>query len=136
MLDAPPISTKDDEAGLGVAQAPMVIRAGVIKSHTVLRGLIGRMLVSDDDANRHHARYVIVHELAHAGFTQVIDDTLPGVLLTPIQNAMDGDLHRITYAAWNGYFAARASANFAVGRLNDIQSLLLAGITEAFTRHT
>lgn len=133
MLDAPPISTKDDEAGLGVAQAPMVIRDGVIKSHIVLRGLIGRMLVSEDDANRLHAHYVIVHELAHAGFTQVIDDTLPGVLLTPIQDAMDGDLHRITYAAWNGYFAARASANFAVGRLNDIQSLLLAGITEAFT---
>lgn len=133
MPDAPAISTKDDEAGLGVAQAPMVIRDGVVKCHIVLRGLIGRMLVRKDDAERNHAQYVVVHELAHAGFTQVIDDTLPGVLLAPIQNAMDGDLHRIVYAAWNGYFAARASANFSKGRLEDIQSLLLAGITEAFT---
>ncbi|NSY49635.1 hypothetical protein [Agrobacterium tumefaciens] len=133
MSDAPAICTKDDESGLGVAQAPMVIRDGVVKCHIVLRGLIGRMLISSDDAEKNHAQYVLVHELAHAGFTQVIDDALPGILLTPIQNAMDGDLHRIIYAAWNGYFAARATANFAKGRLEDMQSLLLASLKEAFT---
>jgi hypothetical protein len=49
----PPPKTRQDSVASGIAQCPIVIRNGVIKSHVVALGNIGRMLVGKSDKNRH-----------------------------------------------------------------------------------
>lgn len=133
MAGMPAPEARNDEIGVGVAQCPIVVREGRVKGHVILRGLVGRMLLSDHEDQRAQAIYVIANQLAHAGVTQILDEALPGVLLTPISNPMNSDLHRFTYAGWNGYFASRASAGFGGGSLAHTQSLLRSALEDAFS---
>jgi hypothetical protein len=127
-----PPETRQDSVAFGIAQCPIIIRNGVIKSHVVVLGNIGRMLVGDGDTNRRWAASVLADQLAQAGVTQIVDETLPGVLLNLECRDLEGDLHACTYPAWNSYFAARASAGFEAARLAETQGVLLLALRDAF----
>lgn len=124
--------TRQDDKGIGVAQCPNVLRDGVLKSHIVLQGFITRNLLSDDADQRAHAEYIIANQLAHAGFTQIFDESLPGVLMSRV-DGLDGLLQVSTYPAWNAYFAGRAAAPFGyAGRFEDEQEIVMIGLEELF----
>lgn len=127
-----PRSRQDDKA-VGVAQTPNVVRDGVVKSRIVLAGFIGRNLLSDVEDDRARAEYVVANQLAHAGFTQIFDEALPGVMLGGI-DGIDGLLQRCTYPAWNAYFAGRAAAPFGGShRFADEQYVVLTALDELYT---
>jgi hypothetical protein len=128
----PPPKTRQDSVASGIAQCPIVIRNGVIKSHVVALGNIGRMLVGNSDKNRRWAVSMLADQFAQAGLTQIVDETLPGVLLNLGYRDLEGDLQTCTYPAWNSYFAARASAGFDATRLAETQGVLLLALRDAF----
>lgn len=109
---APPLHLTTEEYGVDVAMAPTVMRDGVCKTHIVMRGEIGHSLVNPDENVWRPALHLFVGMLAHAACTQILDESLPGVLLRPIEDQYDRFLYGCIHSAWTGYFTSRASAAF------------------------
>jgi hypothetical protein len=109
---AAPLQPTAEEYGGGVSMAPSVLRDGVCKTHIVLRGELGHSLINQDENVWRPALHLIVGQLAHAACTQILDESLPGILLKPIDDRYDSFLYSCIHAAWTGYFTARASAAF------------------------
>lgn len=126
-----PVDTAQNEAFVGIAQSPAVLRDGVAKGHVVAVGWIARALIGDDEPLKISATYIIAHQLALVGFTQVFDETLPGVLLTPFRDGFEADLHNCVYPGWNGYFAARASAKFGPDHFSILEEILTIALRQA-----
>jgi hypothetical protein len=130
---APP-ATREDEGLRGIAKCPTVLRDGVVQSHIVIHGDIGRALLSDDTEQQSFAVSVLANQLAQAGVTQVIDEALPGVLLSSAHDtdALAAVLHPCTYPAWNAYFASRGAPFLPEAQLKNNQEVLLIAIQQAF----
>jgi hypothetical protein len=111
--------------------APSVLRDGVCKVHIVLRGEIGHSVISEDENVWRPALRLLVGQLAHAASIQILDESLPGVLLKPIEDRYDAFLHVCIHAAWTGYFTARASAAFYPEAGLAHQELLLSVLKRA-----
>jgi len=109
---APPLQPTTEEYGVGVAMAPTVMRDEVCKTHIVMRGEIGHSLVNPDENIWRPALHLFVGMLAHAACTQILDESLPGVLLKPIEDQYDRFLYGCIHSAWTAYFTSRASAAF------------------------
>jgi hypothetical protein len=128
---AAPLQPTTEEYGISIAMAPSVLREGVCKTHIVLRGDIGHSLISDDEIVWRTALQLVVGQLAHAACTQILDESLPGVLLKPIEDPYDSFLYTCIHSAWTGYFTARASAAFYPEAGLAYQELLLSVLKRA-----
>lgn len=124
---APPQSTQN-EVGNGIAQAPLVMRNGILKSHIVIHGGIARNLLSDNEETRKYAIFVFLHQFADAGVLQVIDESLPGILLNHRLEGLDRDLQSCSYPAWNSYFTYRAMGSYYDGQLAIQKEILLTAL--------
>lgn len=127
----PPLQPTTEEYGVGVAMAPTVMRDGICKTHIVMRAEFGHSLINEDESVWRPALHVAVGQLAHAACTQILDESLPGVLLKPIDDRYDGFLYNCIHSAWTGYFTARASAAFYPEGGLPQQELLLAVLMRA-----
>jgi hypothetical protein len=82
------------------------------KTHVVMRGDIGHCLVNGEENNRRLALHALIQQLAHVAYAQILDESLPGVLLNKLKDSYDAFLYPYVDAAWGDYFASRASATF------------------------
>jgi hypothetical protein len=126
-----PLQPTNEDYGVGVAMAPLVMRDGILKTHIVLQGGIGHSLISEDEASRRIALHLIVSELAYAASAQILDESLPGILLKKFDDRYDGFLYNAIHSAWTGYFSFRASASFYPEAGAAQQELLLAVLKRA-----
>jgi hypothetical protein len=128
-----PLESYETETGSGIAQAPTVLRDGTIKGHVVMDGALARCIAGDDAVYRPIAMHALVNQLAIIGCTEIFDDTLPGVLLKPFKDALDGYLQSCVWPGWHAYFSALASAAFnpAHGKLE--AEILTNGLQDAQT---
>lgn len=126
-----PLQPTNEEYGVGVAMAPLVMRDGIIKTHIVMQGGIGHALISEDEASWRLALHTVVRQLAHAACAQIVDESLPGVLLRRFDDRYDGFLYGAIHSAWTGYFSARASAVFYPEGGLPHEELLLAVLKRA-----
>lgn len=126
-----PLHPTTEEYGVGVSMAPSVLRDGICKTHIVVRGEIGHSLINPDENVWRPALHLIVGQLAHASCTQILDESLPGILLKPIDDRYDAFLYSCIHAAWTGYFTARASAAFYPEGGTGHQELLLSALKRA-----
>jgi hypothetical protein len=123
---------RNDELGVGFAQSISVKRDGVMKEHVVVQSAVAHNLLSDSEADRAWAGYVLANQIVHADITQIFDQTLPGIMLTASYEGLDARRQAATYPAWLSYFAARSTAHFDPGRLADAQDLLLRALAIAY----
>jgi hypothetical protein len=128
---AAPLQPTTEDYGVGVAMAPSVLRDGVCKTHIVLQGGIGHSLINEDENVWRPALHLVVGLLAHAACTQILDESLPGILLKPIDDRYDRFLYNCIHSAWTGYFTARASAAFYPEGGLPQQELLLSVLKRA-----
>lgn len=109
-----PVARSDDYVQ-GVAMAVPVKRDGVIKSHLVLFAAMMRPLLDEKSEGFKTAQYMLAHELAHVADVCLIDEAMPGLLLSFIDDELDRALDSIVRGAWSEYFATSASARFDPG---------------------
>lgn len=128
--DAKPIETIQTEDLSGIAQSPTVLRKSVLRRHVVATGWVARALIGDEPL-RAQSIHTIANQLALIGFTQVVDERLPGALLKPFSNQLARDLHSCVYPGWNGYFALRASARFDPNFIVIEEETLITGLRRA-----
>src|SRR4029079_8710170 len=101
-----PLQPTNEEYGVGVAMAPLVLRDGVIKTHMVMQGGVGHALISEDETSWRVALHTVVSQLAHAACTQIVDESLPEILLKRFEDRYDGFLYGAIHSAWTSYFSA------------------------------
>jgi hypothetical protein len=107
-----PLEPTAEEYGVGISMAPSVVRAGIVKTHIVMRGDIAHALISEDETHVRFALHTVVGQLAYAACSQILDEALPGFLLKKIEDPYDAFLYSAIHGAWTGYFSSRASAAF------------------------
>lgn len=107
-----PLTPSKHDYGVSVAMTPIVVRDGVAKSHVVARMWVAMGLLAEDDDTQRKALHIIVQQLAHVACTQILDEALPGLLLSALEDPFDALLYPYADNAWSGYFGARASAVF------------------------
>jgi hypothetical protein len=126
-----PLQPTNEDYGVGIAMAPLVVREGVPKTHIVMRGDIGHCLIDDDEAQWRFALHTVVQQLAHVSCMQILDETLPGVLLSRLPDPYAAFLYPCTEAAWEGYFTCRASATFKSDAGDSYVELLVSVLRRA-----
>ena len=110
--NARPVETVSPDVGVGVAQMVTVMRSGEVKGCVVMSRDIGHALTSDDEAQAGFGIYVVVKKLALVALLEIVDKTLPGVLLQQIDREYDGWLYAHADAALHGYVASCIAAGF------------------------
>ena len=128
-----PLQATNEDYGVGIAMAPLVAREGIPKTHIVMRGEIAHWLIDQDDTNWRFALHTVVQQLAHAAYVQILDETLPGVLLSRISDPYAAFLYPCIESAWEGYFTCRASATFKPDAGNGYVELLISALKRAQT---
>ncbi|MBO9357667.1 hypothetical protein GG851_27060 [Bordetella petrii] len=108
-----PPTTVPPSEGVGIAQAPIVMRDGIVKARIIVQAWVGQSLASQNDEHTSFAVHVFVHQLALVAMAYYTDTALPGTLLRPITGALNQMLYGVVSPAPDSYFAARFSAPYA-----------------------
>jgi hypothetical protein len=108
---APP-STIDPAIGNGIAQTVKVMRTGKIMCRIVVESGVGFGLLSDDSATVDWATNVLIRQLMLVSLTEVVDVSLPGVMLQPITDPLQGWLYKAVSAALDGYVVSHMASGF------------------------
>ena len=110
--NAPSATTVGQEVGVSVAQVVTVRRSGQVKGRIVMSSEIAHALISSNAADVELAIYIVVKELALVAMIEIVDRTLPGVLLRPIEGEFNGWLYANADAALHGYVSSCIAAVF------------------------
>lgn len=108
-----PPTTVPPSEGVGIAQAPLVMRGGIVKARVIAQASVGLGLVSQDAEHITSAVYTLAHQLALVAMVHYTDSALPGTLLQPVTGALNQLLYGAVSAAPDSYFAGRFSAPYA-----------------------
>ncbi|MFY2640388.1 hypothetical protein ACOTDF_02455 [Achromobacter insuavis] len=115
----PPTTIAPSE-GVGIAQAPLVMRDGIVKVRVIAQASVGLDLVSQNDEHITSAAYILAHQLALVALVHYTDSALPGTLLQPVTGALNQLLYGVVSAAPDSYFAGRFSAPYAPDDMTEI----------------
>lgn len=107
-----PPSSVDPSIGIGIAQTVNIVRDDMVMCRIVLDGDIGFGLLSDDAATVDWATSIFVRQLMLVAFAEVVDVTLPGVMLQPIADPLQGWLYEAVGAALDGYVVSHMASGF------------------------
>jgi hypothetical protein len=132
-----PLTPTDADFGIGVAMTPLILHDGVVKACIILQAWLGHALISEDSDAQSIAIHTLVNQLAHVACIEMIERTLPGILLSPIEDDWDACLFNQVFKGFTAYFAARISAEFnpkAGSGHRDILMTVMETMQEAIPR--
>lgn len=122
-----PLLPTDEDYGVGVAMAPIVLRDGKIRCCIVMRSWLGHALLQQDGED---ALNVGLHTLgtmlARVAFVDLLDTALPGVLLKPMQDGWNALLFEHIDGVCSTYFSARIAADLFPGASDAYCNVFLA----------
>lgn len=102
-------ATKD--AAIGVAMAPTVIRAGMVKTHLVLNAIYALSILEEPGEETEYwgqSLHLIAHECAHVEVTAAFDRCFPKHLLQKTHRSfLDNFRWQVILATWDEYAACR-----------------------------
>jgi Protein of unknown function (DUF4238) len=107
-----PPSTIDPAIGNGIAQTVNVMRTGKITCRIVVDSGVGFGLLSDDSATVDRATNVLIRQLMLVSLTEVVDVSLPGVMLQPITDPLQSWLYNAVSSALDGYVVSHMASGF------------------------
>lgn len=120
-----PLVPTNADFGVGVAMTPIILRDGVIKVCIVLQAWIGHDLICEDSESQNLAIHTLASQLAYVACIELIDRTLPGILLSPIEDDWDALLFNQVFKAVTAYCSARISASLNPTVGSDYRSILV-----------
>lgn len=111
-----PLNPTDEEYGVGIAMAPIVLRDGKIRACIVMRAWLGDALLHEDDENAFATSlHTLSTMLARVAFIDLFDTALPGILLRPIRDNWNALLFKDIEEACSAYYSSRVSASLFPG---------------------
>jgi len=133
--DAPAPETVPPEVGVGVAQTVTVRRSGIVKGRIVLSSSVSDALISKNAEQRVWGRHVLVRQLASVALMEIIEGCLPGTLLEPVGEGVDGWLYASVDGVPESYVASWMAAAFGNSdeTADGFRELLAAAIDRMMT---
>ena len=133
--NAPAPETVPPEIGVGVAQAVTVKRSGMVKGRIVVSSIVSDALISEDEEQRALGTHVLVRELAAVALMEIVEGCLPGTLLRPAGDGIEGWLYANVDGAPESYAASWMAAAFGnFGKVAaGLRELLAAGVVRITT---
>lgn len=120
-------ATKD--VAIGVAMAPRVIRAGVVKTHLVLNAEYALSILEEPGEETEgfwQSLHLVAHECAHVEVTSAFDKSFPGFLLRKRHENMSDDMRwQVILAAWEEYAVCRIAGSIGYDPTNDYLETLI-----------
>ena len=110
--NAPTPDTVPPEVGVGVAQTVTVRRSGMAKGRIVVLSIVSNALISNDAEQRAWGRHVLVRQLAAVALMEIVEGCLPGTLLRPAGEGIDGWLYANVDGVPESYAASWMAAAF------------------------
>ncbi len=105
-------TTIDQSIGIGIAQTVNIIRNGTVMCRIVMDCSVAHALITEDEQRLDWAIGMLSRQLVLVSLTEIVDVALPGILLRPIPDALQGFLYGAVGAAIDGYIAAHFCADF------------------------
>lgn len=127
----PPLITTQEDYGVGVSMAPIILREGVVKNRIVARMWIGLGLISDKEDAQKISLHMIIGQLAHVACTQLLEESLPGFHLSRLEDSFNAFFYPCIAESWTGYFGARASAIFDPDSETAYRELVMSALRRA-----
>ena len=133
--NAPQPKTAPPEVGVGVAQVVTVRRSDLVKGRIVASSIVSDALISADADERAWATHILVRQLANVALMEIVEECLPGTLLEPAGDGIDGWLYATVDGAPEGYAASWMAGAFGnhESRAADLRELLASGIDRIMT---
>lgn len=108
--DALPVGTVPSDLGVGIAKLVTVKRSGVVKGRVIISDAVCEALISDDAEETRWACSILATMLARVALIAVVDETLPGRLLSPVEDGIEGWLYSTVDGSPESYLASRMAA--------------------------
>lgn len=102
--------TVSEDNGIGVAQAPIVIREGEIRFRIIARAAVALLLIDTDEAAFESAVRILANQAANIDLETQIEAAMPGTLLSPQKTAFDGMIVSVAYPAAHAYLGWRLTS--------------------------
>ncbi|MEE2930840.1 MAG: hypothetical protein VX599_09020 [Pseudomonadota bacterium] len=102
--------TVSEVVGIGVAQAPIVVRNGQIRFRIIARAGVALSLIDADEAAFEAAVRILANQAANIDLETQIEAALPGTLLSPQETMHDGTIVSVAYPAAHAYLGWRLTA--------------------------
>lgn len=123
-----PLVPTETDFGTGIAMTPLILRDGVAKACIVMQAWLGNALIGEDRDTQTIAIHTLVNQLAHVACIDLIDNALPEILMSRIEDNWEAWLYAHMHEAWTAYFAARISARFNPAGDSGYRDILLAAL--------
>ena len=127
-FETPAMTLVSEDFGEGVALAPLVMRDGAPMIVIILRGWIGRSLLSDELLSDPTALHVLTFMLARAGYFTLFQAVLPNALYAKELDYLERLKFSNMYDASSVYFAARYSAATAEHACKSYREVLVGAL--------
>ena len=101
-----------DEIGQGIARTVAVFREGNWKERIIIDGGAALALLSEDSSTVEWGLYILIRQLSEVAITDILDRSLPGVWMRPIEHQLQGFLYTNVHPAVFGYLGSHFSAGF------------------------
>lgn len=122
----------EEDYGIGVAMAPIVLRDGKIRCCIVMRSWLAHSLLQQDDENSLQiGLHMLGSMLARVAFVELMDTALPGILLKPMQDNWNALLFEHIDGGCSAYFSARITADLFPGAGDAYREVLVAVLERA-----
>ena len=110
--NAPAVETVSVEIGTGIAHTVTVLRSGVVKGRVVMSNGVCAALIADDRMAVDWGAQVLVGQLARVALILMVDEALPGRLLSSVAEGMTGLLYGVVDGVPQVYVASWTAAVF------------------------
>ena len=133
--NAPTPETAPPEIGVGIAQTVSVRRSGVVKGRIVVSSIVSDALISKNAVQRAWGSHVLVRQLASVALMEIVEACLPGTLLAPAGDGIDGWFYANVDGAPESYAASWMAATFGDAEkvAPELRELLASGIDRMMT---
>ena len=125
-----PHQTTSDNQRIGLAMPLTVRREDAIKTHVVLRGYLAEQLLSENECDLKTSRRILTYILTGICLQDLICRKFPDVMLTRIQDPIEGFLHQAAGNIFSSYFSGRSTIP-DVDNFVSHQEMLIEQIEEA-----
>lgn len=124
------VQTTSSEQAIGMAMPITVRRQDGIKTHVVLRNYVAELLLSESDLGRKFAQQVVTNMLASIYLQDLVCKKFPNIILTNVEDAIEGYLFQASGTIFDVYFCSRSTIDDLTS-FTEHREALIADIEEA-----
>ena len=130
-----PVEIYSEKAGLGFGRTVLITGLDDLRVRILLSDAVSQALISDSRDKASWGTHVLATQLASVAWIGLVEKTVPGGILAPIEDRVDGWLYGNVHEAIAGYVMSQMAAAFGNAReiTTGLRELLVEGLNSMET---